>query len=372
MAIVSQRSNRTERTTRFDDSSDDSSDNDEEEERRLSDFHGEADEASTKSASNKQKLKKEDIEAEYNKTKTKKPRIVLKESDLTGFKGLIRIPTEFSKLKYGNKPNMEAAARYSQQLVQKYQLFCYDLFPGMAMEDVLARVETFGSKKEVKSYLNSMREEVRNNHLEACFGKDTAERWIQELQDGLAQTEAQQENRDEDEVFTLIHCPTRSGLPPLGIAGNDRTVTPTKPVPTSKMSDGLVDTDDEDEGMFNDIHKSTPKTKRLCIEDSDDDQVLEGRHVGPPKHENYHEDNIDEEENDETTNFDDVPTSQNLLVDDKVKLILEQSLSTTIVKPVNASQTTELELEALDEIPTQLTFTANATDTKKDGLQDKT
>ena len=112
------------------------------------------------------------------------------------------------------------------------------------------------------------------------------------------------------------------------------------------MSDGLVDTDDEDEGMFNDIHKSTPKTKRLCIEDSDDDQVLEGRHVGPPKHENYHEDNIDEEENDETTNFDDVPTSQNLLVDDKVKLILEQSLSTTIVKPVNASQTTELELEA--------------------------
>ena len=59
MAIVSQRSNRTERTTRFDDSSDDSSDNDEEEERRLSDFHGEADEASTKSASNKQKLKKD-------------------------------------------------------------------------------------------------------------------------------------------------------------------------------------------------------------------------------------------------------------------------------------------------------------------------
>ena len=35
-------------------------------------------------------------------------------------------------------------------------------------------------------------------------------------------------------------------------------------------------------------------------------------------------------------------------------------------------RSTELELEALDEIPTQLTFTANATDTKKDGLQDKT
>lgn len=187
MAVVSQRSIRTERTTRFVDSSDDDEDEDE---RRLSDIHGEAEEAPSIAASHKRELKEEDVEAEYSKTKPKKPRIVFKESDLIGFNGLIRIPTEFSKLTYGNKPNMDAAACFSQQLVQKYQLFCYDLFPGMAMEDVLARVETFGSKKEVKSYLKSMREEVRNNHLEACFGKDTAKRWIQELQDGLAQTEA--------------------------------------------------------------------------------------------------------------------------------------------------------------------------------------
>ena len=265
MSIVGQRSNRSERISRFADSSDDE---DDEEERLLSEAHGEASEAPT---SNKRGLKEEDIEAEYSKMKPKKPRVVLTESDLTGMKGLIRIPTEFSRLQFNtkSKSKVDAAALYAKQLCQKYKSFCYDLFPGMAMEDVLARMEAFGSRKSVKSYLNTMREEARNKHLEAVVGKETAERWIQELQEGMAQSEV---SIEDEEPCTSVELPrtTRSVVSePLGQELRSSRTPTTKTANTT--SSRLVDTDDEDEAMFNDVVLTK---RKVILDDSDDDEAM--------------------------------------------------------------------------------------------------
>jgi hypothetical protein len=267
MSKIVHRTNRSERISRFAESSDDDDDEEnddenDEHERLLSDVHGEAAEAP---ASKKRELKEEDIEAEYTKTKPKKPRIVLTESDVTGMKGLIRIPTEFSKMKLpANKTKVDAAALYAKQLIHQYKLFCYDLFPGLAMEDVLARLETFGSKKQVKMYVSNMRDEIRNKHLEKHFGKDTAERLVQELQEGLAQSEmeAREEHEEDDPVLPVQHRTTRS------VAVSEETTTP----PAVANMTTATDSDEEDEAMFNDVG---PTKKRVILDDTDDDETHE-------------------------------------------------------------------------------------------------
>ena len=80
---------------------------------------------------------------------------------------------------------VQAAAVYSRTLVHAYKSFCYDLFPSMAFSDVLTRMETFGSKKEVKEYLQHLRQDVCHAHLERTYGKEQAQRIMVELQHGL-------------------------------------------------------------------------------------------------------------------------------------------------------------------------------------------
>ena len=54
----------------------------------------------------------------------------------------------------------EAAASFGQSLIGSYRMFCCDLCPSLAFKDVLGRIEMFGSKKEVKTYTDQMREEI--------------------------------------------------------------------------------------------------------------------------------------------------------------------------------------------------------------------
>jgi len=63
---------------------------------------------------------------------------------------------------------------------------------------MLLKIEGFGSKKEVKAYLQTMRDDVRKSHLESIFGGEKTDRLLQELEYGLKQ---QQESflRDYDE-----------------------------------------------------------------------------------------------------------------------------------------------------------------------------
>jgi len=156
----------------------------EEQERLLSEQHGEAEESSS------QKRKpEEDIEAEYSRKKARR-RPTLTPAMVTSSKGLIRIRSEFPrqvKWPTTTKNKVNAAATYSRTLVNSYKSFCYDLFPNSAFQDVLTRLESFGAKKEIKDYLQQMREEVRNAHLEKIYGKEKAQAMITELEHGLKQ-----------------------------------------------------------------------------------------------------------------------------------------------------------------------------------------
>jgi hypothetical protein len=197
-------------TNRFADSSDDEEDEeerrlaeDEEQERLLSEQHGEAEESAT--ATRNKRQSETDIEAEYGSTAKKVKRPTLTPAILMGPKGLIRIRSEFGrKVRWPSscKRREDAAAAYSRSLIQMYKSFCYDLFPASAFQDVLTRIESFGSKKEVKTYLQTMREEIRNNHLENVYGKEKANHMIQELEHGLKQ----QHEMDHDEIAMGVNA----------------------------------------------------------------------------------------------------------------------------------------------------------------------
>ena len=202
---------------RFADSSDDDDEEErlleEEHERLLSEQHGEAEEAPSSSSTNKRGQTEQEIEAEYGSTRRKKPRPTLTPAALIGPKGLIRIRCEFSKqVRWpSHKNKVDAAAAYSRSLVKAYKSFCYDLFPGSAFEDMCTRIESFGSKKEVKTYLQGMRDDVRNNHLERLYGKEKANRLIQELQEGL-----KQEQEEEEMEYDDVNVPADA----MGVDGN--------------------------------------------------------------------------------------------------------------------------------------------------------
>jgi hypothetical protein len=141
--------------------------------------------------------------AENVKKERKNPRPSLKDSKLIGPDGLIRIKKEFpSKLKYRHPSSkaiqntksrqqrleleVDAAALYSSQLLSAYASFCQELMPSWNYKDTLHKIEDLGSKKLVRDYLQSMRNEVCKEHLEELYGKEKAERWKHELEHGLS------------------------------------------------------------------------------------------------------------------------------------------------------------------------------------------
>jgi hypothetical protein len=166
------------------------SDEDQSEEEALSAHHGEAQEA----RGEKRKTEADDVEQLYDEKLKKKPRIPrpkLTAENLTGVNGLIRLPMEFKAIHYrGEKKDVKAAAAYSRSLMKAYTSFCSDLFPSAAFEDVLTTIEEkLGGKKEVKTYVQHLRDDVRNRHVEKLYGKEKAEKMLLELEDGLRQQE---------------------------------------------------------------------------------------------------------------------------------------------------------------------------------------
>lgn len=246
-------------------------------------------------AGNKREQTDQEIAAEYSSQKRKKSRPTLTPSLVIGSKGLITIPTDFRSISYPRHSNaVEAAARYSTRLVNAYKSFCHDLFPAMAFEDVVSRIETLGSKREIKDYLTHMREQARNRHLEKIFGKEKAEQMLQELEHGLRQQDyglpdpetAHEEiqggvNTAEIEVSTMSLPPVSddASSPPQasksGPAGGpivddsdddsiidwNATSKSTQPSKATSVGAALVDTSDEEEGNEEDDSEGTSDTK---------------------------------------------------------------------------------------------------------------
>jgi Replication Fork Protection Component Swi3 len=138
---------------------------------------------------NKRKQTDQEIADEYAAaSKKRKSRPTFQPKHLTGAEGLIKIRSDMSSLKYPqNQTSIDAAASYSSTLVKAYKNWADSLFPGLAFDDILLRIETFGSKREIKSFLTQMRNEVRDAHLEKLFGREKAAKYIQELEEGLRQ-----------------------------------------------------------------------------------------------------------------------------------------------------------------------------------------
>ena len=182
-----------------------------EQERLLSERFGEAGEApSEKRKTAAAAATDQDIAAELagEVRRAKKSRPTLQPTDLTGpANGLNRIKNEFNDLaKYRSgvdrarlkarkgqrltrdqlrRAELNAAAAYSRDLVGAYRNYCRDLFPALAFEDTVARIETLGSKKEVKDYVEIMREDVRRQHLVKIYGAGKTDRMLAELESNL-------------------------------------------------------------------------------------------------------------------------------------------------------------------------------------------
>jgi hypothetical protein len=275
----------------------------EELERAMSERYGEAEEAGGGERKRKKEESDKDIEKELEqeeKKKQKKPRPQLLPSHLMSAEGLIRLPVEFKRIKYrpmkGKKRDVGAAAAYVQNLMNAYRSFCTDLFPSMAFEDVLLKIEQLGSKKDVKSFLQSMRDDVRNKHLEELYGKEKAERMLQELDEGLKQSQAdfddgedmhvqQQQLTDhpattEDEAAssasTTAAASTRDDDNSNNIAPNTSVVSPTA---TGKDDSEKQPSDaegEEQEASFDDqspVKGSLTPSKQVDSDDDDEEEA---------------------------------------------------------------------------------------------------
>eukprot|EP00978_Attheya_sp_CCMP212_P025646 scaffold82870_cov48-Attheya_sp.AAC.2 len=273
-----------------------SSDDDEEEaERALSERFGEAGEASSN------KRKSEDDDGDEGETLViKRSRPTLTPTHLMGTKGLLRVRNEFpSQLKYRVPTNntkgrdLLAAASYGRLLVGSYRNFCHNLFPGLAFEDTLTRIESFGGKKEVKAYVQNMRDDVRKDHLEKIYGKERAEKMLQELEYGLKlQASSTSEYDDENENGALRRSydnnehdepqveqgnapnasPVSAPTPAVNRYARNRTIMRSTPVNNPTIATGTED--EEMEATFDDIQgKSTSELEIAQQQGVDEEDI---------------------------------------------------------------------------------------------------
>jgi hypothetical protein len=214
-----------------DDSSDGLNSDDEEEERRLSELHGEAADDDNGGTTNKKrkrntndttttKLTEEDAAAakefeEKIRKKLNRPQFT-PQLLTSGSKGLVYLrrsfPSRVAKFrtvdttKVNNNINsmdkrqqelhkkrqlntqINMAARYSSSLLAAYTDFARSLFPSLAPADVFLKIEAMGSKKEVKDFLQVMRDDVRKDYLIKVYNGDVAkvERLLRELEYGIS------------------------------------------------------------------------------------------------------------------------------------------------------------------------------------------
>ena len=207
-------------------SSDDENDDDlrleeEEQERLLSEKHGETSELS---ASSKKRSgagigeTDTDIANALLAHKKKKTRLTLTEKELLGSKGLLSIRHGFhKKIKYpkpmkvtnGNNKSMndrslmeiKDSTCYLNKLMKNYRNFAINLMPSWTPKETFLKIQDMGSKREVKAYVQIMRDEVCKEYLGGTMGKDEVELLLDELQCGINAHKNQNDLADESNAF---------------------------------------------------------------------------------------------------------------------------------------------------------------------------
>ncbi|GKY97674.1 hypothetical protein MPSEU_000725700 [Mayamaea pseudoterrestris] len=233
-----------------------------EQERLLSRQHGEAAEAPS---SKRGPQTAEEIEAEYEKNKNSVKRIkrpTLTVDMMTGVNGLVRIPVEFKHISFRNEKSIASAAAYSLKLMESYKKFCFDLMPSMAFEDVVLKIEKEGGSKQLKDYLQNMRNAQRDEYLEGLYGKEKAEQFLADLQGLYAEQHAA---ADDDEFGASAEYDPSMSNSGLDVSGNGMSANADmSPSPTATATVNVarqvsspsnrtdIQEDDEEEFEFDD------------------------------------------------------------------------------------------------------------------------
>jgi len=286
---------------------------DEEQERELSRRNGEASEASPG-------IKKQQTDAEIantlnaNDVTKRKRRQVLTEAGLTGSKGLIKIRRNFpSKLRYrppnfntgGLKRNVvskrkrmeqeiQAAATYTSNLMQNYEEFATELVPTEHFTDTLNKIQDLGSKKQVKAYLDIMREEVCKQHIEGIHGKEKTEKLFNELEHGLqthkkrlldeAESEIDAQLSDDGSLLKNNSIDEKKGVKDSGESINSKergTIIKNKDkiLPKSRQETDDSSEEEEIEASFDDVAGSAAPERAMDTENSGE---VKGTYVSIP------------------------------------------------------------------------------------------
>jgi len=102
----------------------------------------------------------------------RKKRAKFEYAALTGAKGLTAVRRGF----VDNMPKFNGdEAKFASNLVGQVRRWCKDMFPGMNYEDLLMRVEAFGSVEAVKDQLQLMRSDELKAFLTKIHGEEEAE-----------------------------------------------------------------------------------------------------------------------------------------------------------------------------------------------------
>jgi hypothetical protein len=123
-----------------------------------------SDESENASASSKKELKTDLLpeapDVTVPKKRVKRPRL-FQEEDLCGPYGIKYVYRNFPSFMTKNLDEGESL----DHLINNYMDWAFRLHPGLSFPDLLARIETFGTKGTVKSLLLSMRDEERTKYI---------------------------------------------------------------------------------------------------------------------------------------------------------------------------------------------------------------
>ena len=162
--------------------------------------------------------------------------------------------TGLTKLFHSDFPTLSQKGQepaYIARVMQAYQAICYDMAPNMSFLDTISKIDSLGGKKEVKLYLQHMREEQRNQVLDKLIGSIARERILQDT------TRITSNNVTNDDPPSTIH--EESNDNETDNAAMD--ASPPNSLPKVHSSPVNDDDDEENEADFDDL-KTSPTTSK--------------------------------------------------------------------------------------------------------------
>ncbi len=272
-------------------------------------------------------------------TKTKRvKRVVLTESKLTGSKGLIQVRNGFplkvqyreprklsmkdlqgnySKSKksfrgtHNNSNNsrssseqrralkrkqleldVRASATYISKLMKAYHDFALDIAPNMHPIDTFRRIEALGSKKQVREYLDTMREEVCKEHLKKMYGSDRAEKLVNELESGLKAHQEKIMDGGDDDNDKIVSTSSTQGSS-NGESGDQTNTSISNNLRATRNVGVLVESNDQ---ISNEMDGERVQGTVSSSKEKDDDTG--SVHSPPEKQGENAADKVDDKDND--------------------------------------------------------------------------